>query len=172
MKKILIQGTGLALLLGLMTGCQSAMNTASGRPEINIHQASVSDIQSTATSYFRRQGYIVARPDALGTVRPLKTTDMAFERPNWQPSNLLGIPSCSRILITINPESDGSKRLEGHAYTIGDAHTPFENVVTAPNQYTQLQADLENIQNRLEPTPGGRRIYLKKEKVYLKPVDK
>jgi len=172
MKNLLIQGTGLALLVGLMTGCHTTLDTATGRPEIKLRYASDSDIKNAATSYFTRQGYIVGRSDAVGQARPLKTTDMVFEKPQWQPTNLLGIPSCSRIFIAINTQNDGSKLVDGHAYTIGDAHTPFENVVTAPSKYAQLQTDLENIQRRLEPSQGNQKIYLNKEKIYLKPVDK
>ncbi|WP_040550249.1 hypothetical protein [Pedosphaera parvula] len=156
MKKLLIQGVGLVLLAGFIAGCQTALETATGKPEIRVYQSNVNDIQTVTTLYFRDKGYTPAEVDEMGLSRPVRENDMVFERPHHQATNLIGVPSASRILVSIDttPE-DGVKVLRGEAFTVGDVHTGFENVVPAERNYPELQADLYNIRRNLEAARRG-----------------
>src|SRR5437879_2755237 len=114
MKKLLLQGMGLVLAAGLMTGCQSALQTASGKPEIKVYQTNVNDSQTVATLYFRDKGYTLAKVDEMGLSRPVKENDMVFEKPHRQATNLIGVRSCSRVLVSIdNTREDGITVLRG-----------------------------------------------------------
>ncbi|MDB6125943.1 MAG: hypothetical protein JWQ71_4936 [Pedosphaera sp.] len=145
---------GMALAMSLLAGCQTGMlNTATGKPEIIVHQSSTRDIQTAALNFFQQRGYVLSKPDFefYGTTYPLKRDDLVFERLHWEPINLVGIPSSTRIRLNIRDTVNGPKVVMGDPYNVNNCHYVGEEVVQATWLYPEVQGYLEQIQRRLEP---------------------
>ena len=141
----------LALSLAAFVGCQSAKQPGTmSHASVQVQGHSVAEIQQTATTVFREEGY------ALASASP---EEMVFERPGSRRDAVkwggwAGEGVTMRVKAGLSKMTDGSYLVEAVAYAVQNSDDPFfrterRNILLNRRPYQKL---LDEVARRLKGT--------------------
>lgn len=127
----------------LTTGCATqSLNTASGRPEVTVHDRSIASVRTAAVNYFVDQGFAPVKTDG---------SQLMFEKEGSTGQALLmgmltdNPESKNRITVTL-VENGGDVRVVGAVAAMGQSNFGRQQAVELRGKgYQQLQSALEAI---------------------------
>ena len=138
---------GIALACAILLGCATVQhNTPSGRPEVSISKASVSQVKNALANMMINQGYaITSDTPLLVSFEKLFTGDDAIYFTSIYSNPYL------RVIYSIT-ESPPDIRVVANTFIISNAHTGIERVYPFDHARVsrEVQAGLNKLRSDLE----------------------